>query len=132
MEQLVLALMMAVTAEGLVEYGKSAAAALAGGGWRAAVLQGGAAAVSVALCLGSGADLYAPLGVQFAAGWVGPVLTGIFASRGSNYLSDLIGRLRGAGAADQGRSQGGPAGDGPAGETPSGAAQAGAAGSGSL
>ena len=127
MEQLVLALMMAVTAEGLVEYGKSAAAALAGGGWRAAVLQGGAAAVSVALCLGSGADLYAPLGVQFAAGWLGPVLTGIFASRGSNYLSDLIGRLRGAGAADQGRSQGGPAG-----ETPSGAAPAGAAGSGSL
>lgn len=132
MEQLALALMMAVTAEGLVEYGKSAAAALAGGGWRAAALQGGAAAVSVALCLGSGADLYAPLGVQFAAGWVGPVLTGIFASRGSNYLSDLIGRLRGAGRAQQDAADDGPAGDGPAGETPSGAAPAGAAADGSL
>ena len=113
MEQLALALMMAVTAEGLVEYGKSAAAALAGGGWRAAALQGGAAAVSVALCLGSGADLYAPLGVQFAAGWVGPVLTGIFASRGSNYLSDLIGRLRGGRRGGSGRGGGRPGGGKP-------------------
>ena len=127
MEQLVLALMMAVTAEGLVEYGKSVAAALAGGGWRAAALQGGAAAVSVALCLGSGADLYAPLGVQFAAGWVGPLLTGIFASRGSNYLSDLIGRLRGAGGAQRDAAD-----DGPAGENSSGAAPAGAAANSSL
>ena len=70
MEQLVLALMMAVTAEGLVEYGKSAAAALAGGGWRAAALQGGAAAVSVACFAGGMAASYAlsiPAGASVVA-----------------------------------------------------------------
>ena len=51
--------------------------------------------MSVLLCVLSGADMYAALGVPFSLPAVGMVLTGIFASRGANFVSDLIGRLRG-------------------------------------
>ena len=50
------------------------------------------------LCFAVGADFYTALGVEFAFPWVGTLLTGIFASRGANFVSDLIGRLRAAGA----------------------------------
>ena len=53
-----------------------------------------AIALGVLLCLATGADIYAALGVQFAIPWVGTALTGIFASRGSNYLSDFAKRLQ--------------------------------------
>ena len=55
---------------------------------------GFAVALGVALCLATGADIYAAHGVQFATPWIGVALTGIFASRGSNYLSDLAKRLQ--------------------------------------
>ena len=42
----------------------------------------------------AGADLFAVLGVEFAVPWIGTLLTGIFASRGSNYVNDLIGKIR--------------------------------------
>ena len=95
MDKLAWVLMLAVTAEALVEYGKSLAAAFGGGDYKAAVLQLCAAVVSVLLCVLSGADMYAALGVPFSLPAVGMVLTGIFASRGANFVSDLIGRLRG-------------------------------------
>lgn len=44
------------------------------------------------LLIGAGAG--GALGVAFAVPWVGTVLTGIFASRGSNYISDLAKRLQ--------------------------------------
>ena len=47
MDKLALVLMLAVTAEALVEYGKSLAAAFGGGDYKAAVLQLCAAVVSV-------------------------------------------------------------------------------------
>ena len=86
MDKIALVLMLAVTAEALVEYGKSFAQAITGGKYTAVVLQ---------LCVLSGADMYAALGVPFSLPAVGMVLTGIFASRGANFVSDLIGRLRG-------------------------------------
>ncbi len=95
MDNLALVLMLAVTAEALVEYGKSLVAAFTGKDYKAAVLQLCAAIVSVLLCLLSGADMYAALGVPFSVPVVGTVLTGIFASRGANFVNDLIGRLRG-------------------------------------
>ena len=41
-----------------------------------------------------GADMFAVLGVEFSAPWIGVLLTGVFASRGSNYVNDLIGKIR--------------------------------------
>lgn len=95
MDKLVLVLMLAVTVEALVEYGKSVVAAFAGGQPKSAVLQLCAAVVAVGLCILAGADLYAAFGVPFSLPFVGAVLTGIFASRGANFVSDLIGKLRG-------------------------------------
>ena len=94
MQAILLTLMLAVTIEGLVEYVKSVAQHKA---WKTVALQLGAAAVSVLLCIASGADLYAALGVEFSLPFAGCALTGVFASRGANYVSDLIGRLRAAG-----------------------------------
>ncbi len=95
MEGITLVIILAVTVEAVVEYIKSICAAFAGEGAKSAVLQLAAVAVSVLLCLASGADLYGWLGVPFVQPVIGVVLTGIFASRGANYVSDLIGRLRG-------------------------------------
>lgn len=95
MDKIMLVLMLAVTAEALVEYGKSLVSAFTGKDYKAAVLQLCAAIVSVLLCLLSGADMYAALGVPFSVPAVGMVLTGIFASRGANFVNDLIGKLRG-------------------------------------
>ena len=115
MDMILLALAMAVTVEGLIEYVKTLGKAVLEKAWKTAAMQGCALALGIALCFAVGADLYAALGVTFALPWVGTLLTGIFASRGSNYLSDLIGRLRGAGAADQGAAEDGPAENAPAG-----------------
>ena len=95
MDKLALVLMLAVTAEALVEYGKSLVAAFTGKDYKAAVLQLCAAIVAVLLCVLSGADMYVALGVPFSVPAVGMVLTGIFASRGANFVNDLIGKLRG-------------------------------------
>ena len=61
--------------------------------------QAGAVALGVLLCFGVGADFYAALGVNFNVAWLGIALTGIFASRGANYVSDLVKKLQALGAA---------------------------------
>ena len=94
MQGISLVIILAVTVEAVVEYIKSICAAFSGEGAKAAVLQLAAAVVSVVLCISSGADLYGYLGIPFSCPAIGTVLTGIFASRGANYVSDLIGRLR--------------------------------------
>lgn len=94
MDKILLAVVLAVTVEGLIEYAKSIGKAVADGQRKTAVTQGAAIALGVALCLATGADIYAALGVQFAAPWIGTALTGIFSSRGSNYLSDIAKRLQ--------------------------------------
>ena len=87
METIVLFLTLAVTVEGLVEYVKN----IIEGERRAVVIQLCALVVAVALCVLAGADIYASLGVTFS------VLTGIFASRGANYASDILGKLQSSG-----------------------------------
>lgn len=93
MEGLLLVTVIAVTVEALVEYGKSAVAAV-GGDKKALVIQCIAVLVSVALCLMTNADFYGTFGITFALAPVGSILTGIFAARGANYLADLVGRLQ--------------------------------------
>ena len=93
MTAILLFLTLAVTVEGLVQYIKT----LIQGEKKAAIIQVGALIIAVALCILSGADIYAALGVTFGVPYVGCVLTGIFASRGANYASDILGRLQVAG-----------------------------------
>lgn len=92
MDMLLLAVCMAVTVEGLVEYAK---ALIEHSDWRKLLVCFGALAVSVSLCLLCGADVFGYFGVRFAWTPTGGVLTGIFASRGANYLSDLVAKLHG-------------------------------------
>src|SRR5690606_25399047 len=54
-----------------------------------------AALLGVALCVAYGADLPAALGFTALVPFVGQVLTGLMLSRGSNYINDLIARVRG-------------------------------------
>ena len=46
----------------------------------------------------TGADMSSALGVVFDWPTIGVVLTGIFASRGANFVSDLISKLQNIGA----------------------------------
>lgn len=94
MDWFFLILVVAITVEGLVEYGKSVVKLATEKDKKPLVLQLSALAGGILLCLLTGADLYSALGVVFKYPGVGCLLTGIFASRGSNYVSDLIGRLR--------------------------------------
>ena len=94
MKGIALIVVLAIVVEALVEYGKSLLEAFRSGGWKAPVVQLIAMAVAVLLCFASGADMFSVLDVEFSAPWIGVLLTGIFASRGSNYVNDMIGKIR--------------------------------------
>ena len=93
MDKLASIVMLAVTVEALVEYGKSIVKAFADRQAKTAITQIMAVIVSVLLCFAAGADMYAAIGVSLAHPWIGVLLTGIFASRGANFVSDLAGKL---------------------------------------
>ena len=93
MTSIILIIVLAVTVEALVEYVKTFMSA----DKKTIIIQMAALAVSISLCLATGADLYAFLGVSFVYPAIGVVLTGVFASRGANYVSDLIGILQSIG-----------------------------------
>ena len=97
MQGILLILALAVTVEAVVEYVKSIVKMFTEKDYRTAITQLSAAAIAIALCFAAGADLYAALGLRFAAPWIGAALTGLFASRGANYVSDLIGKLQALG-----------------------------------
>lgn len=91
MTAILLFLTLAVTVEALVEYAKTI---ITGKDKKAIALQIGALAVSILLCVLTGADIYAALGVPFVYPIAGCILTGVFASRGANYASDILGKLQ--------------------------------------
>lgn len=93
MEGLMLIIALAIVTEALVEYGKSIARAVLNKDRKAWATQVVAIAVSVMLCLATGADIFQVVGITFAWPWVGVVLTGILGSRGANYLNDFISKL---------------------------------------
>ena len=93
MTGIALVLILAVTVEALVEYGKSLLHMAVKDGWKTAALQLTAVAVSVALCLLTGADLFASFGIAFGHTAGGRVLTGVLSARGANYLADFLKRL---------------------------------------
>lgn len=89
-----LAIVMAVVVEAIIEYGKTIWAAVEKKAYKTVVTQFTSIALSVCLCLAVQADVFAALGINFNVQWIGILLTGIFASRGSNYLSDRIKKLQ--------------------------------------
>lgn len=93
MQGIILTVTMAVVVEALVEYGKSIGRAAASGEWKAAITHLAAVLLGVALCLATGADLFAVADIAFALPLIGSVLTGVLISRGANYVSDFIKRL---------------------------------------
>lgn len=97
MDKIGLVIMLAVTVEAMVEYVKSIGKAILSKDIKTAVTQVAAIIVSTLLCFAAGADLYLALGIQFTVPWVGVLLTGIFASRGANFVSDLVKKLQGGG-----------------------------------
>lgn len=91
---------IAVTVEALVEYAKSIGEAVKNKEYYGVGLQGAAIVIAIGLAAMCRLDVYGLLGVTFALPVVGYVLTGIFASRGANYASDIIGKLRMAASKD--------------------------------
>ena len=83
---------VAILIEGLVEYGKNIADMFYGGDKKTAITQIVTIVVGIALAFAFSADMFIPLGLTVNH-YVGMVLTGVVMSRGSNYVSDLIGKI---------------------------------------
>ena len=94
MEGITLILVLAITVEALVQYGKNIVAMALNKEYKTFATQLAAIVLAVLVCLATGADLYSLLGVSFAVSWLGILLTGVVISRGSNYASDFIKRLQ--------------------------------------
>jgi hypothetical protein len=75
---------IAITIEALISLGKEIFTK--GIAWQKLAAIG----IAVFLVIAANKDLYAMVGVTFTIPYVGMVLTGIAASRGSNYLADLV------------------------------------------
>ena len=83
---------VAILIEGLVEYGKTIADTFNDGEKRTALIQVITIVIGVGLAFAFDADMFVPLGLTVNH-YIGMVLTGIVMIRGSNYVSDLIGKL---------------------------------------
>ena len=94
MQGIVLILALSVLVEAIVEYAKSISKVFTEKDYRTAITQLSAAIIAIALCFAANANLFAALGITFAAPWIGTALTGLFASRGANFVSDLIKRIQ--------------------------------------
>lgn len=90
MEQiLALMFMLAIIVEALIDYATTIFTMVDGKlkvSWKKLASIG----LSVFLAIAAGADLLAGVGLVFRIPYVGMVLTGIFFSRGSNYVADLL------------------------------------------
>lgn len=94
MSMILLAIVMAIIVEALVEYGKTILSAVENHEYKTAVTQLLAIALAVMLCFAVQADVFLALGINFNVQWIGILLTGIFASRGSNYVSDIVKKIQ--------------------------------------
>lgn len=83
---------VAILIEGLVEYGKTIGDMVENGEKKTAITQCITIIVGILLMLAFDKDLFAVIGMPVNH-YIGIVLTGIIASRGSNYVSDFIGKL---------------------------------------
>lgn len=94
MKGIVLVIVMAIVAEALIEYCKTLGKSFVTKEWKTAITQIISIAIGILLCFACDANLFSALSVEFSTEWVGIVLTGIFASRGSNYVSDFVKKIQ--------------------------------------
>ena len=83
---------VAILIEALVEYAKTIMKMVEGGENKTAITQCATVALGILLAFAFNADLFIPIGIEVNHS-VGTIITGIIASRGSNYVSDFIGKL---------------------------------------
>lgn len=91
---------LAIIVEGLIQYSKNIYNWFAKGEAKTAITQLMAIVVAVILCFATNADLFSALGIVFEWPALGVLLTGIFASRGANYVSDFISKLQNVGKSE--------------------------------
>lgn len=83
---------VSVLIEGLVQYGKTIVDMVENGEKKTAITQCITIIVGILLMFAFDKDMFAVIGMPVNH-YIGIVLTGIIASRGSNYVSDFIGKL---------------------------------------
>lgn len=87
MEAIAVLMILALLVEAVVETIKQAV--LGGIKWpNVAAMAGG-----IGICLAAGAGIFSILGIVFPA-WLDAAITGVLVSRGSNFISDLLGRIK--------------------------------------
>lgn len=96
MSMIATVIILAVTVEALIEYGKLIFVDKSIN-WK----QVGALALGVALAVLAQVDLFSIIGVTFLLPYAGMVLTGIIFSRGANYAADFIKLIQGVTAKQQ-------------------------------
>lgn len=94
MKNILLAILMAMVVEALIEYAKNLIKMFTDKDYKTAITQLCAVLVSVLLCMAACVDMFAALDITFNVSWLGVILTGILISRGANYVSDFIKRLQ--------------------------------------
>ena len=88
-DELAIIFMLAIIVEGLIDYATSIFT-LVDGKLQVSWKKLASIALGIFLAIAAGADMLAGAGLVFKIPYVGMVLTGIFFSRGSNYVADLI------------------------------------------
>ena len=89
MDNLLAILMIAVIVEAITEWAKLIIKDGKPNQWMIVSL-----VVALVLTLTSGVDLFAEIGLVFNLPYIGSALTGIFLSRGSNYIFELAEKLK--------------------------------------
>jgi hypothetical protein len=83
----------AIIIEALIEYVKGIINSIHTKEWRTIIIQMSALAIGITVCCIANVNLFSYLGFDINV-LFGRVITGVFASRGSNYIHDLIKKLQ--------------------------------------
>jgi uncharacterized protein YacL len=93
MDEISLAVAIAVIVEAIMEYVKSGYEAIAAKNYDKVIYYAVALILSLLFCFAGKVDILTPLGVTIGPEWVGIVLTAVLASRGASYLRSIIAKI---------------------------------------
>lgn len=93
MNSIALSLVIAVTVEGIMEYLKTLVMSFQNKKYKKLVYYTSSLLLSILLCFLGKIDLYSTLAIKFPPAWLGILLTGIFASRGTNYMGAFTSQI---------------------------------------
>lgn len=88
----ILIILVPMLDEALTEYGKTIVDMFNNEGKRTAIIQCITVALGIGLCFAFNFDVFELIGVPVNH-VIGMIITGILGSRGSNYVSDFVGKL---------------------------------------